>query len=130
MYSAKVDAAKLRGLRQRIAGDYANQGVAAEDRKDPYSAVTAYRRAIEWNPNNAKARFNLGAIYIEDKRYNLAEAEYNALVQADASDYEAHYWLAQSILAQHPSPDRAAEACRLLQRSLAISDPEKKAQFA
>ena len=31
---------------------------------------------------------------------------------------------------QRPAPDRAAEACRLLQRSLAISDPEKKAQFA
>jgi len=82
------------------------------------------------NPNNAKARFNLGAIYIEDKRYNLAEEQYRALTQADAGDHEAHYWLAQSILAQHPSPERANEACGLLHLSLAINDPEKKAQFA
>ncbi len=103
--------------------------MAAEDRKDPYSAVISYRKAIEWNPNNAKARFNLGAIYIEDKRFDLAEAEYRALVEADASDYEAHYWLAQSILAQRPPPERLTEACGLLQRSLAIDDPERKAQF-
>jgi len=29
--------------------------------------VIFYRKAIEWNPHNSKARFNLGAIYIEDK---------------------------------------------------------------
>lgn len=130
LYSARLDAARLRGLHDRIAGFYADIGVAAEDRKDPYSAVVAYRSAIGWNPTNAKARFNLGAIYIEDKRFNLAEAEYRALVDADRSDYEAHYWLAQSILAQRPAPERVTEACGLLQRSLAIEDPEKKAQFA
>ena len=105
------------------------QGVAAEDSKDPYSAVAAYRKAIEWDPRNSKARFNLGAIYIEDKHYDQAEAEYRALVEADASDYEAHYWLALSILAQHPEPWRVTEACGLLQKALAINDPGKKAQF-
>jgi len=130
LYTGRLDAAKLRLLRDKIASDYANQGVAAEDRKDPYAAVIAYRHAIEWNPNSAKARFNLAAIYIEDKRYELAEKEYRALVQADAADYEAHYWLGQSILAQRPAPDRVAEACGLLKRSLAVNDPEKKAAFA
>jgi tetratricopeptide (TPR) repeat protein len=128
-YSGKLDAAKLQALRDKIAGLYADQGVAAEDRKDSYAAVIAYRHAIEWNPKNSKARFNLGAIYIEDKKYNLAEAEYRALVDADASDYEALYWLAQSILAQRPPPARVVEACGLLQRSIVVADPEKKAQF-
>ena len=128
--AGRLDASKQRALRDKIASEYANQGVAAEDRKDPYSAVIAYRKAIEWNPNSAKARFNLGAIYIDDKRYELAEKEYRALVQADAGDYEAHYWLGQSILAQRPPPERVAEACGLLQRSLAVNDPEKKAAFA
>jgi tetratricopeptide (TPR) repeat protein len=128
-YSSRLDPAMLRDLRMRIANEYADQGVAAEDRKDPYAAVIAYRKAIEWNPAIAKAHFNLGAIYIEDKRYNLAEAEFRALVDADSSDYEAHYWLAESILAQHPSPERVAAACALLQRSLSIQDPQKKADF-
>jgi len=129
-YAGHLDAAKLRALRDKIASEYANQGVAAEDRKDPYSAVIAYRHAIEWNPNSAKARFNLGAIYIDDKKYDLAEKEYRALVQADAEDYEAHYWLGQSILAQRPAPERIAEACGLLQRSLSVNDAQKKAEFA
>ena len=86
LYAGRLDAAKIRLLHDKIANDYANQGVAAEDRKDPSAAVIAYRHAIEWNPSNAKARFNLGAIYIEDKRYNLAEGEYKALVQADAPE--------------------------------------------
>src|SRR5262249_47417836 len=128
--AGQLDAAKLRPLLDKIASDYANQGVAAEDRKDPYAAVIAYRHAIEWNPGNAKARFNLGAIYIDDKRYELAEKEYRALVQADTTDYEALYWLGRSILAQRPALERAAEACGLLKRSLAGSDPGKKAAFA
>jgi tetratricopeptide (TPR) repeat protein len=128
-YAGRLDPVRRRELRDRIAAMYADQGVAAEDRKDSYAAVAAYRHALEWNPTNAKARFNLGAIYIEDKRYNMAEAEYRALVDADASDYEAHYWLAQSILAQHPTQPRAAAACEYLRRSMAINDPEKKAEF-
>jgi tetratricopeptide (TPR) repeat protein len=130
LYENRLDANKLHDLKVLIANFYADQGVAAEDGKDPYAAVNAYRKALEWNPANSKARFNLGAIYIEDKRYELAEAEYRALVDADASDYEAHYWLAQSILAQHPPPDRVAAACGLLQEALAINDPDKKAQFS
>jgi tetratricopeptide (TPR) repeat protein len=129
LYENRLDGTKLRELKALIANAYAAQGVAAEDSKDPYSAVAAYRKAIEWDPGNSKARFNLGAIYIEDKHYEQAETEYRALVKADASDYEAHYWLALSILAQHPEPWRVTEACGLLQKAIAINDPGKKAQF-
>lgn len=128
-YSGRLDPARMTELRNQIANAYADLGVAAEDRKDSYSAVTAYRHALEWNPANAKARFNLGAVYIEDKRYNLAEAEYRALVDADAADHEAQYWLAQSILAQRPPQPRVAAACEFLRRSMGIGDPQKKAQF-
>ncbi len=60
----------------------------------------------------------------------MAEKEYRALVQADAGDYEAHYWLGQSILAQRPGPERIAEACGQLKLSLSVNDPERKAEFA
>jgi tetratricopeptide (TPR) repeat protein len=129
LYEKRLDQGKLRELKTLIANGYAAQGVAAEDGKDPYSAVAAYRKAIEWDPGNSKARFNLGAIYIEDKHFEQAEAEYRALVEADGNDYEAHYWLAQSILAQRPGPERVTEACGLLQKALAINDPAKKARF-
>ncbi len=129
-YSAGLDPAVLKNLRMRIADEYARQGVAAEDRKDPYAAVVAYRKAIEWNPAIPKAHFNLAAIYIEDKRYNLAEAEFRVLVDADPNDYEADYWLAESIVAQRPSMERFAAACALLQRSLSIKDLQKRADFS
>ncbi len=128
-YGEVLDAARLRDLRNRISAAYADQGVAAEDNRNIEAAIAAYRRSIEWNPANPKARFNLGAIYIENKNYEQAEAEYRALMSADAKDFEAQYWLAQSILAQHPPQERIAEACEVLRRSLAVPDPQKKVQF-
>jgi tetratricopeptide (TPR) repeat protein len=128
-YAERLDPARRRDLRNHIADAYANQGVAAEDGKDPMAAATAYEQALRWNPSNAKARFNLGAIYIEDKRFDQAEEQYRALVEADANDYEAHYWLGASILAQHPPPERVATACEILRHALSINDPDKRAQF-
>jgi len=126
----KLSPQQSRELRSRIAEAYAAEGIAAEDRKDTYVAVSAYRKAIEYNPANSKARFNLGSIYLEDKKYPLAEEQYRALVEAFPADYEAQYWLAEAILAQPLSAARKSEACELLKRSLAISDAAKKAQFS
>lgn len=117
-------------LAARVAAAYARQGVSAEDRKDSYSAVLAYRKALFWNPKDGKARFNLAAIYIGDRKFEPAETEYRALIQADPRDYEAQYWLAESILAQRPGPERKFEACALLRRSLQVSDEQKRKQFA
>lgn len=126
---SKLDAAQMRQLRSRVADAYSAQGVAAEDRKDTYAAVIAYRKALEWDPSSSKARFNLGAIYLEDRKYDLAEGQYRALTQSHPDDFEAHYWLAESILAQPLNPTRKSEACELLKRSLAVSDPGKRDQF-
>ena len=79
-YAGTLQSARLRDLRNLIAAAYADQGIAAEDRKDSAAAIAAYRHSIEYDPVNPKARFNLGAIYIEAKSYELAEAEYRALV--------------------------------------------------
>lgn len=116
-------------LQARIADMYANQGIGEEDRKDLNAAVIAYKNALVWNPRNIKARFNLGAIHIGEKKYDLAEAEYRAAVEADPKDYESQYWLAESILAQRPDASRKAEACEYLRRSLSILSAEKRMQF-
>jgi tetratricopeptide (TPR) repeat protein len=114
----------------RIATAYIRLGVEAEDRKDAYAAVIAYRKALEWSPKNTKARFNLAAVYIGDLKYDLAEREYRALLAADPSDYEAAYWLAQSILGARPAAPRRTEACELLKKSLQIKDAERRTEFA
>jgi tetratricopeptide (TPR) repeat protein len=117
-------------LRTRVANMLADQGVAAEDRGDVPAAISAYLQAVAYDPSTSKARFNLGAIYIEQKRYSLAEEQFRELTRAEKSDFEAMYWLGESILAQTPSEERRAEACGYLKSSLAISDPEKHRQFS
>ena len=130
LYEKRPDQGKLRELKTLIANGCVVQGRGGGRREGSRTGQgrLAGRRS-EWDPGNSKARFNLGAIYIEDKHFEQAEAEYRALVDADGNDYEAHYWLAQSILAQRPPPERVADACELLQKALAIDDPAKKAQF-
>jgi len=125
----RLSAAKMQELRGRVAEAYAAQGVAAEDRKDTYAAVIAYRKALEWDPASSKARFNLGSIYLEDRKFDLAENQYRALAQAHPDDYEAYYWLAESILAQPLNAQRKGEACELLKRSLSVADLTKREQF-
>lgn len=117
-------------LNAQVAAAYVKEGVSAEDRKDSYSAVLAYRKALFWNPKDGKARFNLAAIYLGDRKFQQAEAEYRALIQADPRDYEAQYWLGQSILSQRPGPERKSEACAMLRRSLQVSDEQRRKQFA
>jgi Flp pilus assembly protein TadD len=125
-------AAPLRSspLSAHVANAYAKQGVSAEDPKDSYSAVLAYRKALFWNPKDTKARFNLAAVYVGDRKFEQAEVEYRALIQADPKDHEAQYWLAESILTQRPGTEKKSEACAMLRRSLQVGDPERRSQFA
>ena len=120
---------QVKTLRTRIANMLADQGVAAEDKSDTAAAIAAYTRAIDYDGSITKARFNLGAIYIDQKQFALAEAQFRALAQIDQSDFEAMYWAGETILAQAPSEQRRAEACQFLKRSINIPDAEKRLQF-
>ena len=113
-------------VRKRIAEAYTKQGFLAEDRKEPDSAADAYRKALEWDAKATKARFNLAAIYIEEKKFDLAEKEYRDLIASDPADHESQYWLAESILSQEPTPERKAEACAVLKEAVKTKDAEKK----
>jgi cytochrome c-type biogenesis protein CcmH/NrfG len=128
-YRTELSPEQSQQLKMRIADAYAAQGVAAEDRKDIPAATDAYRKGLEWNPNNVKARFNLAAIYLDDRKFKEAETEFRALLKGTPNDYESHYWLSETILAQRPGPIRRAEACRLLKEALAIEDAAKRAHY-
>lgn len=47
------------------------------DAKDTKSAIVEYKNAIQKNPKDANARFELGKIYVEQKNYAAAEKELN-----------------------------------------------------
>lgn len=116
-------------VRSHMAAAYVRFGLQAEDRKDSGTAVSAYRRALEWSPQHTRARFNLAAVYLGERRFDLAETEFRALLALDPSDREAQFWLSQSILAATPGEARKAEACGLMQQSAQIQDSAKREQF-
>ncbi|MCU1259509.1 MAG: hypothetical protein JWO80_2394 [Bryobacterales bacterium] len=116
-------------VRGHMAAAYVRHGLQAEDRKDSEAAVSAYRRALEWSPQNTRARFNLAAVYLGESKFDLAETEFRALLALDQSDREAQFWLSQSILAATPGEVRKAEACGLMQQSVQIQDSAKRERF-
>lgn len=47
-------------------------------------AVTAYKKAIQLSPRFAKARYNLGVVYIVQEKPDLAKEQVNALMEIDS----------------------------------------------
>lgn len=119
---------KLASINSLIAAKYAEKGIEAEDRKERAAAIAAYQAAIAADPRVAKARFNLGSMYFEDQKYSLAEEQFRVVVETNAKDFEAKYWLAQSIL-QQQDPQRKPDACKLIHQSLLIESDELRQQF-
>jgi DNA-binding helix-hairpin-helix protein with protein kinase domain/Flp pilus assembly protein TadD len=60
-----------------------NLGVAAKNNGSYQTAIAALRRAVQAQPNNAKAHFELGICYHKFGIRNLAEEEYQILLDLD-----------------------------------------------
>ena len=68
---------------------YVWQGFAYEIGNDDGAAEKAYKRAIEVAPKLDNARIALATLYLRDKRYDDAMAQYQALLKANPKDGEA-----------------------------------------
>ena len=53
-----------------------DRAVAAQDAGNAVEAMRLYREAIEFDPRNAAARFNLGLLLLDEGRADAAEAEF------------------------------------------------------
>ena len=51
---------------------------------DQEKAIGAYKKAIELSPRFAKARYNLGVVYIVQEKPDLAKEQVNALMEIDS----------------------------------------------
>lgn len=58
------------------------------EEKDYQSAVSAFERVLEIDPNNQRARYTLGHMYINAKQYKLAEKQLLALLEAYPEDFK------------------------------------------
>lgn len=99
----KVNVAFIKGVFYNISGLYS----AARDNLD--TAIAGRYTFIE-------AWMERGYSFYDQKLYPEAEANYNQLVQIDASDAEAWYWLAKTQEAQN----KKNEAIRNYERALAL----------
>lgn len=71
--------------------------------------VDAYKQALHFNPNDARAHFQLGIAYDYLDRREEAMAEYKEAIKLDPDDARAHYSLAMAYLAMHNRPAALAE---------------------
>jgi tetratricopeptide (TPR) repeat protein len=79
-------------------------GLALKQSGQLEAAIVACKRAIEIDPNNSMAYFNLGNTYQDLKQYDLAIQSFEEVLQMDSMHVDALFNLAVSY------QDRAASA--------------------
>jgi len=57
-------------------------------------AASMYQKALAIDPRDAKARCNLGALYMRDRKTELAKKEFTTVLEQDPESALAHYHLA------------------------------------
>ncbi len=57
-------------------------------------AVSMYEKALTIDPRDAKARCNLGALYMRDRKTEEAKKEFTTVLEQDPQSALAHYHLA------------------------------------
>jgi tetratricopeptide (TPR) repeat protein len=73
--------------------EYYNQRTQRGDNGDWNGAAEAFKQALQINPNDADAHFELGETYRALQRYPEAVAEYQAVIRLKPDDGEATlYW--------------------------------------
>jgi len=83
---------RLREIREREAEEYFQRGLTLEETGAPLEdAVSAYRKAIELNPNASGALVNLGTIAFRRHKLREAAALYKRAMQADPTYPLAHF---------------------------------------
>ena len=73
------------------------------------SAVKQYQKIIETNPNDAEARYNIGAIYYSEKKYDESKVQLQKAIEIYPDFSEAYYGLGLVYYAE-ANYDKAIEA--------------------
>lgn len=99
-------------------------GNQARDRRDYGTAESSYRDASKVKANDARASIGLGATFVDQLRWEDAEAAYRAALASEPNDHlimiALSYVLTQPIAAPELG-DRYAEAERLARKAIELS---------
>ncbi|MDP3980495.1 MAG: tetratricopeptide repeat protein [Chlamydiota bacterium] len=88
---------------------YFQHGVKLQQQNKNVEAIAAYRKAIQLNPENVKAHYNLGILYKWSGDFRSAIKEYNKTVELDPNHVQAHYNLGILYRETKLFPDAVSE---------------------
>jgi Flp pilus assembly protein TadD len=79
-------------------------------------AIAHYQRALEIEPESLTARNALGTVYVEEKRFDLAQREFERVLERAADHVQARYNLARVFVARGDLARAQRELTRILAR--------------
>lgn len=77
--------------------------------QDLDGAIAQYRRAVELQPENATAHYNIGKVLYRKREYDGAIAEYREAVRLRRDDPETHYDLGEALFDKQNFAEAMAE---------------------
>jgi serine/threonine-protein kinase len=92
---------------------YVLRGLAQREQKDLPAAIADFQRALEFSPESAWPRYNLGRVSQQQGRYAEAEEAYLGAIQVQPSSYGSYLFLAQ-LLATCPD-DKVRDSMRAVE---------------
>jgi len=75
-------------------------GIIDSDEQDYSSALAAFQKALKLAPNSTKTHVNLGNVYVAQKRPDLAEKEFRAVLRFDPANQDGNYNLGVLLMAR------------------------------
>ena len=108
-----------------LAAHAITAGVAAQSRGDLNSAATDYKQALDHEPKNTQALYDLGVDYYAQDNVGLAAAQYRKVLAINARYEPALYNLA--IIAQNQG--NTAQSLSLYQQAVRAAPGDPRAHF-
>ncbi len=102
-----------------------NIGLMYEDLLDKDKAIGAFRKALEFAPQDAESHLALGKVYLDRNQLEEAIQEFTIAVQQEPKRGEAHALLGMS----YSRGGRPQEAVEAFQRAIALDPKDKMAHY-
>ena len=107
--------------------DLIKKGNEAYNKQQYNDAVTTYKKAIEKNPSNEIAQYNLGnALYKADKNKEAEQAFNNAINNSQTSDNKATAWYNKAMALQNDK--RLPESIDAFKQALRLNPDDEDAR--
>ena len=100
---------------QNVAGLEYDLALLLAEKPELYEqAIKLLQSALQHNPQQPRAAFNLGSLYLKQERYEEAEQQFESAVNLDPLGIDVNVWLAKTMIQR----GKSAEAEKLLNRVL------------